>query len=59
MVVLLDEAGDFFYGKLRLALHHSRQWHAGPRLLGFLTQTEHELTRAEGYEYISSGTGQA
>ena len=41
-----------FYGKLRLALTHSKRWPAGRRLLGFLQRTEHELTRAEDYEHL-------
>ena len=49
---VLDKAGHFFYGKLRLAMTHSKRWPAGKRLLGFLQRTEHELTRAEGYEYL-------
>ena len=55
MVVLLDKAGIVFYGKLRLALTHSKlseQWPAGQRRLGFLKRTEHELTRADGYAYL-------
>ena len=52
MVVLLDKAEIFFYGKLRLAMTYSKRWPAGQRLLGFLQRTEHELTRAEGYRYL-------
>ena len=52
MVVLMDEAGNFIYGKLRLALTHSKRWPAGKRLLGFLQRTEHTLARAECYEYL-------
>ena len=36
MVVLMDEAGNFIYGKLRLALTHKKRWPARRRLLGFL-----------------------
>ena len=52
MAVLLDTAGNVFTGKLRAALTHITPWPAGQRLMGLMTRTEHELTRADDYEYL-------
>ena len=38
MVVLLDEAGNFFYGKLRLALTHNKRWPAGEEAVRLPTE---------------------
>ena len=52
MVVPLDKPGNSFYGKLQLAMPNCRRWPTGHSLLGFLTRTEHELTRADDYAYL-------